>query len=135
MDKQMKDMVCKLIDNEIEKISKMPSLNDAALANLYKLVDVKKDLLEIDEKEMNMYGDMGNSIRYMPNSYRQPIYDSYRGMSYDMPGYRGGYSMDNQMMQQPAGGDSYMHLEEAMRNAKTEPEREAIRQVMNKLYK
>lgn len=54
MDQQVKNKLCKQIDAEIEKIANMPSLNDATLGNLYKLIDVKKDLLEIEEKEMEL---------------------------------------------------------------------------------
>lgn len=132
-----KDKLCKLLDSEMEKIAAMPTLNDASLSNLYKLVDVKKDLYEIEEKKMIVdegYGDNGNSYgRYMNgNSNRYPmnppIYygESYNGNSYQMN--NGGYSRDR-------NSDSYTHLEEAMRSATSEAERDAIRQVMNKMYR
>lgn len=78
------DRICKLLDCELDKISSKTELNDANLANLYKLVDIKKDLLEIEEKEMEL-GDMesGNSNRYMP------MYDT-RGNSNRMSNYRRG---------------------------------------------
>lgn len=133
------DKLCKLLDGEIDKIAAKPELNDATLSNLYKLVDVKKDLLEIEEKEMEMDGGMesGNSNRMYPmyarggNSYRRDGGNSYRYMPrryYD----GGGYSMDNA----PMGEDKmFDHLEEAMKYAGNEQEREAIRQVMMKLDK
>lgn len=117
----------KLLDCEIDKIGAKPELNDVSLGNLYKLVDVKKDLLEIAEKEMEL--ESGNSNRYYDNGG-----NSYRGSGrmYTRGGnsYRryDGYSMD--------GGDQmFDHLEEAMRHAGSEQEREAIRQVMMKLDK
>lgn len=121
MDRQMEDAFNKLIDTELEKISKMPALNDAILNNLHKLTDTKKNLLKIDKLEMENGGnyDMGYSNRSMGASYDYsrnmmpgPI---YRGGSYDQ-----GYSRT----------DAHSHLEAAMREARTEQEREEIRQLM-----
>lgn len=140
MDQQVKDKLCKQIDTEIEKIANMPSLNDTTLANLYKLIDVKKDLLEIEEKEMELgmdeyqggysmrQGGGGSSNAYRGgggqgggsnrgggqggggNSRRGPIY------------YDDGYSMNGSY----AGGGSYDRMPE-MQN-----EREMVRrQMMN----
>ena len=111
MDQQVKDKLCKQIDTEIEKIANMPSLNDATLANLYKLIDVKKDLLEIEEKEMELGMDMyqGNSMR---SSYR-----NMGGNSNRMPAryYDDGYSINGY------GGNSYDHMPD---------DREMVRQRM-----
>ncbi len=116
MDRQMEDAFNKLIDAELEKISKMPALNDAILNNLHKLTDTKKNLLKIDklEKENSGSYEMGYSNRMMGGSYdyNRPI---YRGGSYD-----NGYSRT----------DAYSHLEAAMRDARNEQEREEIRQLM-----
>ena len=123
MDKQMMDAFCKMIDVELDKVSKMPSLNDATLNNLHKLTDTKKNLLKIEilEKElggemMDGYsnrGRMGGSYDYGRDNYsnRMPIY----GGSYD-----NGYSRT----------DARSHLEAAMRDARSEQEREEIRQLM-----
>ena len=122
----------KLLDCEMDKIAAKPELNDATLSNLYKLVDVKKDLLEIEKKEMELNEmESGNSNRMNygnDSSYRN-------GNSYRMYGRGGnssrrydGYSMDS-------GDQMFDHLEEAMRHANSEQEREAIRQVMMKLDK
>lgn len=136
MDQMQKDKLCKMLDTEIDKISNMPSLTDVSLNNLYKLIDVKKDLLEIEEKEMELEGGMdgysqrrggysrrGNSYAQGGgrggNSNRYMMEDPYYGNSYD-----GGYSMT---------GDVHSHLEEAMRSARNDNEREAIRQAMSRL--
>ena len=129
MDQQVKDKLCKQIDTEIDKISAMPSLTDVALGNLYKLIEIKKGILKIDVLEgevggMNMgysnrsYSNMGNSYdgRMGGSSNHYPIDPSY--------GYSG-YSMD--------GNDAYSHLEQAMRVARSDREREAIRQAMSKM--
>lgn len=126
MDRQMEDAFNKLIDAELEKISKMPALNDAILNNLHKLTDTKKNLLKIDklEKENSGSYEMGYSNRMMGGSYdygrdnysnRMPIY----GGSYD-----NGYSRT----------DAYSHLEAAMRDARNEQEREEIRQLMARYH-
>lgn len=120
MDQQVKDKLCKHIDSEIEKISNMPSLNDVTLANLYKLIDIKKDILEIDEKEMRLnmedYQGGGNSFR------------GYRGNSSRMSGryYDDGYSMNYS----GNGGSSYDHMPEMP------GEREMVRRQMmnNNIY-
>ena len=59
----------------------------------------------------------------MGNSYQQGNSNHY---SWDQPGYYdSGYSM--------TGSDVHSHLENAMRSARNENEREAIRQAMNRI--
>jgi hypothetical protein len=135
MDRQIKDLTCRLIDTELEKIAKNPALNDAMLDNLNKLVVTKEKLLRIEqiekENEGNMMGMMGgNSMR--GNSYdRMPMSFDMGGnsnrmipMSFDGNGGNGGYSRD----------DSYSHLEAALRMARDEQEREEIRKLMNRYH-
>ncbi len=141
---ELKDKSCKLIMVELEKISNMPSLNDATLRNLQLLTDTKKNFLKIEKMEMelegmrgqmdgnsyrgNSYdyirGEWGNSMAQGSNSnrYNEPM---YYGNSY-ANSYDGGYSMH--------GNDAYSHLEQAMRSAKNENEREAIRQAMSRIH-
>lgn len=120
----------KLLDCEIDKIAAKPELNDASLSNLYKLVDVKKDLIEIEKKEMEMDEmESGNSYRMSYNdrmTYRRGGNSNRRGMSNRY--YNGGYSMDD-------GSDALDYLEDAMSHARSEQEREIIRQAMMKLDK
>lgn len=135
MDQQVKDKLCKQIDTEIDKISAMPSLTDVALGNLYKLIEIKKGLLKIDVLEgevdgMNMgYSNRGQysnrgSYSNMGNSYDSRMGGSSNHYMND-PIYGPGYSMD--------GNDAYSHMEQAMRAARTDREREAIRQAMSKM--
>ena len=136
MDREIENSVCKLIETELEKISKMPALNDASLGNLYKLIEIKKGMLKIDKLEMEledggMY-ESGNSFRRNPANGRY-VANSYEGgrsgympRRYPDNSYDGGYSMT---------GDSYSHLEAALRDARTESERNAIRQAMSNMYK
>lgn len=133
----MKEKFCEQVDEELEKISKMPSLTDVALRNLNDLTDTKKNLLKIDILTQQLNGGMyeggnsfgrmynqGNSNGYMmgnSNRYIEPMYgNSYGGNSY------GGNSYGN--------SDAYSHLEQAMRAARTEDEREAIRQAMSHIH-
>lgn len=122
MDKQMKDIFCKLIDVELDKISKLPNLNDATLNNLHKLTDTKKNLLKIEKLEMEMMGG-GNSYGYYGNSYANNSYAQNQGLS-------NGYSMGNDYSRM----DGRSHLEAAMRDARNEQEREEIRQLMARYH-
>jgi hypothetical protein len=119
----MVDAFNKLLDTELEKISKMPALNDAVLNNLHKLTDTKKNLLKIDKLEMETSNGMmdGYSNRRMGGSYDM----GYSGYSMTGPIYRGG-SYD----QGYSRTDVHSHLEAAMRDARSEQEREEIRQLM-----
>lgn len=137
------DNLHKLVDCEMEKIASKPELNDAILSNLYRLVDVKKDLLEIEEEEMNM----GMSERGGGRSSYRPYYgnsNGYNGYTGGNSGYNGYTDYDYRPNVYPMAGNSmddgrqsgsYRQLEEAMRHATSESEREAIRQLMDKFYK
>lgn len=119
----------KLVDCEMEKVANKAELNDNSLSNLYRLVDVKKDLLEIEEKEMTLgYSNRGNSNGYS-YGYR-PMMPTYGSYSYRDGGRSNGYSMD-----EPRNNGSYQGLEDAMRHAGSDAEREAIRQVIDKYCK
>lgn len=61
----------------------------------------------------------------MGNSYYQGRMGNSNHYANNDPMYTGGYSMD--------GNDAYAHLEEAMRLARSDREREAIRQAMSKM--
>lgn len=134
------DIFCDAVGNKLEDVKReiqTKGLTDASLEYLHKLTDTKKNLMKIEKLEMELGGmsaeiPQGNSFRPMMNV---PIGNSYAsnqyGRSYDS--YRGnsnnsyGYSM--------GGSDSYDHLEAAMRSATSDAERDAIRQLMSKLYK
>lgn len=160
MDKKVLDSICKLIENELERLSKQPSLDNTTLNQLHVLTDTKKNLLKIETLEMEMEEpyeeDMGYSSRrgggrsnrggsyaqsrmggsygnsgYGMNSYApyyggQGSYEGGGGSGYPRASsYEGGYSR----------GDAYSHLEQAMREAGSEKEREEIRSLMSRLYK
>ena len=127
--KQMEDAFCKQIETELEKISKMPALNDATLNNLHKLTDTKKNLLKIDKLEMEMNGGMMEG-----NSYRGNSYGYYGNSNGYMPQNNG---WDNNSYRNNMGysrTDVYSHLEAAMRDARNDQEREEIRQLMSRYH-
>ena len=131
MDKKVMDSVCKLIENEIERLSKMPSLDNTTLNQLHVLTDTKKNLLKIETLESNMEGPMmdGYSNRrgmsYMGGSYDNRMNGSYNMAPQYRQSYDNGYSRDS----------TYSHLEQAMRDARSDQEREEIRALMTRLYK
>lgn len=85
---------CKLIDSELSKIAKKPELDINTLHNLGELLDAKKDLLEILEKEQMLEGG-GQSMRYMPRDiYYDRSYANGNNMG-GSSGYYPGYSMAN----------------------------------------
>ncbi len=128
MDKQMKDIFCRQIDTELERISKLPSLDNNSLNQLHMLTDTKKNLLKIEKLEMENEGMMsGNSFRMMGNSYAQ---NNGNGYSMNGPYYGYGGSYDNGYSRT----DGRSHLEAAMRDARSEQEREEIRQLMSRYH-
>ena len=121
----MKDTFCRQIDVELERISKLASLDNTSLNQLHLLTDTKKNLLKIEklENDMDGYSMRGNSYDYIRgewgNSNRMMSPGPVYGGSYDM-----GYSRN----------DTYSHLEHAMRDAKNDQEREEIRQLMMRYH-
>lgn len=112
--------------NELEKINQAGSLNPDSLCNMGKIIDGLHHI-----EEIRMYEEVGD----YPETYER----SY-GRTYDNGGY--GYSprRARRMMRgnydrgydRGYGNDGDMHsfLEESMRKASTEQERERIRRLM-----
>lgn len=128
MDKQMKDIFCKLIDVELDKISKLPNLNDATLNNLHKLTDTKKNLLKIEKLEMETMGG-GNSYGYYGNAYGNSY--GYNSYAQNQGGTSNAYGLNSMDYSRD---DGRSHLEAAMRDARNEQEREEIRQLMARYH-
>ncbi len=154
MDKKVLDSICKLIENELERLSKQPSLDNTTLNQLHVLTDTKKNLLKIETLEMEMEEpyeeDMGYSSRRgggrsnrggsyaqsrMGGSYGMNSYAPYYGGQGSYEGGGSGYSRASSYEGGYSRGDTYSHLEQAMREAGNEKEREEIRQLMSRLYK
>ena len=120
-----------IIKVEMDAVVAKGELDENSLACTYKMVDILKDLGEIE------MSDSGYSQRYIPqypmnsgnsygmggNSYRNNM--SYRGNSYrNSYNGNGGYSRN---------GDTMDKLHQLMNEAQTEQEREAIRRVMDSM--
>ena len=133
---------------EIDEFNKKGELDENSLVCAYKLVDIVKDIHEIDEKiyEMNngysqggmypyMYAMDGNSYRGNNNSYgygnsyanrNRDSMGRYSRNSYDNS-YRGGYSREGER-------DEIMAKMEHMKNtAGSETERQMIQRIMNQV--
>lgn len=134
------DALKELLDDKIKEIVKKGDINTTELENLYKAVDVIKDLCEIEEKSQHK-----DQEEYSMRSYRGGrgygyVYDypmgdyghgSYRSMNYDgnsnyTNGRNGSYSRNGseQMVNQ---------LSEMWENASSEQERRAIKECIDKL--
>lgn len=129
MDKQMKDIFCRQIDTELERISKLPTLDNTSLNQLHMLTDTKKNILKIETLENQMMN--GSSYAYRGNSYDYNRGD-YFGNSNGNMGNSGAMRM--MPMYGNSGTDTYSHLEAAMRDARNEQEREEIRQLMSRYH-
>lgn len=130
----------KILEHEVEKVSKKSDISLQEVEAMYKVVDILKDIETIEAMQ-----DYGEEEEYSNRGYSRRGYAYDDDMSYrrgrdsrtgryvsrDGGYYRGGsyrgYSMDeakDHMMQK---------LEEAMNGATNERERQAIMQCMDKL--
>lgn len=138
MEQRMKDIFCRQIDTELERISKLPSLDNNTLNQLNLLTDTKKNILKIEKLEME------NEVMRGGNSFRGNSYDYIRGEwgnSMNGNSYAQGnnqYTGNSNAIRMPmygnSGTDAYSHLEAAMRDASNDQEREEIRRLMTKYY-
>lgn len=122
---QVFNAIREMINCELEKMTKRGELDKAMLENLDKLVDILKDLDEIEGKgsmeEIGMY-----SNRYGGNSYRMMPRNGYY--------YDDGYSRNDGMYSRANGQNPVIeHLHKAMDQAQNESERQAIRNALEKL--
>lgn len=128
------DKAVAMLNTEMGKILAMPELNKDTLCALGELVDILKDLKEIDKdayEEGSSYGSYaggyGNSNRgsYAGGGYSQRYnsYNNYNGYS----SRRGRRSMDSER-------DHIMSkMEQFMSQATNENERELVRRIMDSI--
>lgn len=132
-----------IVTKEIDEINKKGELDENTLVCAYKLIDILKDIGEIESMEMGysqansymMYPysmDNGNSYRGgYSNRYSNPGYsmrnrDSMGRYSRDYS-YRGGYSRDGEREEIMA------KMEHMMNTAGSETERQMIQRIMNQM--
>jgi len=118
-----------LIEEELKDISKKDELNETDLDNVFKMVDICKDIATIEAMKEHRYS---RDYDDYPMSYGGRSYARYgrdgdgdgryseRGSSYRDGGYSGHDSTKEK-------------LEQMMRKAGSEQERESIRRVLEQL--
>lgn len=128
-----------LLEKEVEKIARKGEISLAEVEAMYKVVDIIKDIGEIEEMEggeEEEYSNRGYARRgysgrrsYGGGSYRRGRDSNGRYVSREGGSYRSyrGYSMEE------AKDEMMSRLEEAMNSATNERERQAIMQCMDKL--
>lgn len=134
--KQTFDGLHEILLCEVDKIVKTGEINDKQLAQLDTLVDIMKDIKEM-EAEDNGYSQRGgnNSMFVSPPMYPY-MYDnmvsrnSYGGNSYNNMDYNGGNSNRGGGYSRGSMRD---HYEDLMANARTDQERDTIRQMMMRM--
>ena len=109
---------------ELEEINKRGELDENSLAHAYKLIDIIKDIHEVDSH--SGYSQTGYRPYYMDGySYRNR--DSMGRYSRDYNNYRGGYSRDSER------DDIMAKMGHMMDTAASETERQVIQRLMNQL--
>lgn len=121
-----------IVMKEIDEINKKGELDENTLVCAYKLIDIVKDIHEIDS-HMEGYSQTG---MYPYNSYRDNSYMGYSSRNRDSMGrysrgygnsYRGGYSRDGEH------DDLMAKMERMMNTAGSETERQVIQRIMNQM--
>jgi hypothetical protein len=125
MDKNLHEL-CYMLDEQIERAVKKGDINPNEMHSIYEAVKTKYYITVMKAME-RAEDDYGYSGRRMMVSY-----DGHPYASYD-DGYstRGRDSMGRYTSRD--GDDMRMHLEAAMNAAKTEQERQTIRNMMNNM--
>lgn len=134
-----------LIDDELKEISKKGELTETDLNNVYKMVDICKDITTIEAMKASEYSS-AYSREYSSENYPMSNDGSYR--SYARGGsYEGSYARrgrdgdgDGRYSERGSYRDGYSghdetreKLERLMRKAGSEQERESIRRIMEQL--
>jgi len=126
-----------LIDDELKEISKKGELTDTDLENVYKMVDICKDITTIEAMKESRYSRDYSSENYPMSN--DGSYRSYRG-SYEGSYARRGRDGDGDGRYSERGGYSghtteqtREKLEAMMHKAGSEQERESIRRILDQL--
>lgn len=134
-----------LIDDELKEISKKGELTDTDLENVYKMVDICKDITTIEAMKESQYS-REYSRDYSSENYPMSNDGSYR--SYGRGGsYEGSYARrgrdgdgDGRYSERGSYRDGYSghdntkeKLEAMMRKAGSEQERESIRRILEQV--
>ena len=130
------DDIKNLLHREMDEIVQKGTVSQADLENLYKMVDIVKDICEITEKEEEM--ESGYSTRWngmMPYNDRYYDIHSYRGGNNNQNGYANNYNSNNGgRYSRTEGKERMMNSLYAMMNqASSDTEKNAIQDCINRL--
>ena len=127
--------VKEMVTKELDELTRTGKLNENTLHCMDKLVDILKDVGEIEEKEegysMAPYSREGRSNRGYSNdgySYRQSREGRYSNNS-----YRGRYSREGGYSREGEREDIIAKMEMMKNNAGSEIERQTIQRILNQL--
>ena len=136
MNQRMYDELRDIVEKEIDNIVKKGSLDQNSLCNLDKLIDIVKDIKEVNVGYEDNYSGYrgyiyndGYSGRMM-NNRGSENYNDYGRSNYQYDGYMNYSNMNNRY----SGNDEKAHMlslmEEVMRHASNNEEREEIRKMI-----
>ena len=134
----------KILEKEIENINSKGELSPNTLEVMYKVVDILKDIETIcamkeenEYSERMMYGEDASYARgRRGRRYSRDYSGVYDERVYDSPYSRGSYnsygedSYDGSYARRYSREDEHEQFEKMLREAKTEQERNLIRQLM-----
>lgn len=148
-----------MLEDELKKIAKKEEISTNDLDNIYKMVDIVKDVTTVKAMEEGGYSQESSRRSYEGSYDRGGSYNSYEG-SYGRGSYDGSYgrrgrdgdsdgryseegsyrnsrgSYDGSYRGGYSGHDKEQmieHLTEMMRNARGEEERESYRKVIDQM--
>lgn len=125
------DKMCALINKEMGKILDMPELTKDSLCLLGEMVDIMKDIKEIDGEggmmeETNSYRGYSNRGSYNGGGYSNRY--GYNGVG------MGGYSSRRGMRSMDSERDRiFSKMEQFMDQASNEGERQLVRRIMDSI--
>ena len=133
------DNIKNLLYKEMDEIVQKDAVSQTDLENLYKMIDIVKDICEIAEKEEQM--ESGYSTRWngmMPYDDRYYNIHSYRGGNGNQNGYSSNnYGSNNNggMRYSRTDGRDHMinNLYAMMDQASSDAEKNAIQECINRL--
>lgn len=137
-----------IVMKELDEINKKGELDEATLACVYKLVDIIKDINEIETGEedggYSMMNRMYNPYSMEGGSYARNSYNSYARQNRDSMGrysrggsygnsYRGSYAREGGYSREGEREEIMAKMGHMMDTAASETERQAIQRIMSQL--
>ena len=134
---KIKDMLC----NELDEIAKKNELTSNNLEIIYKAADILKDLTSVEAMESEYSGGYSKDSGYSNGYYERFPFYMYEGEGNSYARGRGTYAKRDSMGRYSRDSHEYSNegysrdatseLQRMMENAKSEKEREALRQAIS----